>query len=422
VTPIDRRTGLDGSGCRACGHRTLSPVLDMGEHPEANTFPDSPEEGRVLPRWPLRAFVCTNCWLFQLDDSGPAEAALPGPPAYELSETMRGHAHRFVEDVLARHPLPSDDHRVIELASHGTYLQPFLAERGVRSVIVEGSASLADAATHAGRAVLAKPFGLATAHELVANGGAADLVIDNYLLAHVSDPSEFAAALETVLRPGGVAVLEFDHVLRLIIERRFDSLRHGHFSYFGLTSVRGLLERHGLTVFDAEPQSVYGGALRVYVAHTDDAAHRMSTEVGRMLDAERDAGLSGIPRYRSFASGVAALREELVAFLIARKTSGDSVVAYGAPSRGNTLLNYGAITTDLVAYTVDRSPLKQGHYLPGSGLAIQDPGRIFETRPAFVLILTWDLREEVMRQLRGIDAWGGRFVVPLPHITVLPAH
>ncbi len=421
MTGADPRSRSAAAACRSCGHRPLTQILDLGAHPEANTFPGSPDDGSLQPRWPLRVFVCKRCLLVQLDDSGPPETALPGPPAYELSETMRAHAYQFVDDVLARHPLRPDDYSVVELASHGAYLNPFFAERGVRSLIVEGSPPLAEAATREGRPVLSRPFGRDTAQELVANGGRVDLLIDNYLLAHVSDPADFAAGIRVILRPGGVAVLEFDHLLPLVADRRFDAFRHGHFSYLGLTSARGLLERHGLAVFDVEAQPVFGGALRAFVAHIGDPAHNVTDAVAGTLAAERDVGLSRSATYGAFAGRVAALRDELVAFLTSSRARGESVVAYGAPSRGNTLLNYCGITTELVAYTVDRSPLKQGRFLPGSGLPIHDPQRILETRPAFVLILTWDIRDEVIGQLKDIGAWGGRFVVPLPRLTVLPA-
>jgi len=421
VTTVDHRIRQEISSCRSCGHDALTTVVDLGVHPEANTFPETAEAARHAPRWPLRVFVCTNCWLLQLDDSGPAEAALPGPAGYELSQTMRAHVEEFVDDVLARRPTQSDTSRAVELASHASYLYPFLAGRGVPSIIVEGSPPLAAAALQAGRPVLARPFGLAAAEELVASGGPTDLVIDNYLLAHVSDPSDFAAGLRVLLRPGGLAVLELDHVLPLLVDRRFDALRHGHFSYFGLISVGALLERHGLMVFDVEPQPVYGGALRVFVAHAGDTTHPVSDTVGRAMDAERVAALPRVATYLRFADDVATLRNEIVGFLAERRRQGDDVVAYGAPSRGNTLLNYCVVTTELVAYTVDRSPSKQGRFLPGSGIPIEDPARIFETRPRYVLILTWDIKDEVISQLAGIRAWGGRFVVPIPRLRVLPA-
>jgi hypothetical protein len=244
-------------------------------------------------------------------------------------------------------------------------------------------------------------------------------VIDNYLLAHVEDPDDFAAGLRAILRPGGVAVLEFAHLLPLVRDRAFDAIRHGHFSYLSLISLGGLLERHGLAVFDVERQPVYGGALRVFVAASDERTVALS--VADVLSAERRAGLSDVPTFKRFALGIGAVRAELRAFLEARREQGNAVAGYGAPSRASTLLNYCGITTDLLAYTVDRSPLKQGRLVPGCRIPIEDPGRIFETRPAYVLVLTWDIAEEVRRQMGGIAEWGGRFVVPLPHPTVVPA-
>ena len=425
MTPGDPQAR--GAGvCRSCGQRAPVQVLDLGSHPEANSFPRRHELGTEA-RWPLRVFVCERCWLLQLDASGPAEAALPGPPPYELSETMRDHAIRFLDDVLghasalAQAPAPASALRVVELASHGAYLQPFLAVRGVDSLIIEGSPAMAADAARRGYQVLPKQLTEATASELVAESGPADVVIDNYLLAHVADPDDFAAGLRLLLRPGGVAVLELDHVLPLLVDRRFDSIRHGHFSYFGLISASDLLSRHGLSVVHVAPQAVYGGALRVVVRHADDAHGSPTPAVGKLLDDERRAGLAGLEAYRQFAIGVGGVRSAVREFLEARHADGEVVVGYGAPSRGNTLLNAAGITSELLAYTVDRSPLKHGRFLPGSHVPIHDPSRIFETRPDYVLILTWDIQGEVMDQMRDIRDWGGRFVTPIPSLTVTRA-
>jgi hypothetical protein len=357
----------------------------------------------------------------QLDDTGPAEAALPGPPSYELSETMRAHTERFVDDVLGRLPSQADRLRIVEMASHGGYLFPFLEAHGIPSLIVEGSPALAQAATASGYRVLGQPFGEATAQALVAAGGLADVVIDNYLLAHIPDPDDYAAGVRVLLRPGGIAVLELDHLLPLILDRRFDSIRHGHFSYFGLIPASALLERHGLTVFHVAPQPVYGGALRLFVAHPGDGSHTTTQALADMLELEQWAGLSGREAFEQFAREVGNVQSDLRQFLESRRAGGETVVGYGAPSRGNTLLNAAGITSELLAYTVDRSPLKQGRWLPGSHVPIHGPDRILETRPDYVLILTWDIQHEVMTQMRTIAAWGGRFVIPIPRLQVLAA-
>lgn len=415
------RRSDSGGRCRACGHPAPSEVLDLGSHPEANSFP-SLDDLANEPRWPLRVFVCEQCWLMQLDSSGPEEATLPGPPPYELSRTMRRHAIEFVDDVLARMPpSPAAGRRVMELASHGAYLQPFLAERGVESVIIEGSAAMAADAAARGYRVLGRQFGETAANEIVTEAGPADVVIDNYLLAHVSDPDDFAAGLVRLLRPGGIGVLELDHLLPLIGDHRFDSIRHGHFSYFGLIAARDLLGRHGVAVVDVARQSVYGGALRIVVAHAGASAPVPTPSVEELIQVERMAGLDGLAAFHAFAGGVGNVRSGLRDFLASKHAEGETVVGYGAPSRGNTLLNAAGITPDLLAYTVDRSPLKHGRFLPGSHVPIHAPERIFETRPEFVLILTWDIQREVMTQMSDIGAWGGRFVVPIPELTVLPA-
>lgn len=408
----------DAPACRSCGRRRTTEVLDLGSHPEASSFP-SADELDEEPRWPLRAFICERCWLLQLDDAGPAEAFVPGPPPYELSETMSAHAESFVADVLARVPSVGARSQVVELASHGAYLQPFLADRGIRSLIVEGHPALAAAAAARGYPVVAKPFGIRTARDLLVGQGVADLVIDNYLLAHVPEPEDFVAAMALLVRFGGVAVLELDHMLPLLLDRRFDSIRHGHYSYFGLGAAIDLLARHGLRVFDATTQPVYGGALRIFVAHADDPAHPTSPAVGDILESERRAGLARPEAYASFARGVTEVRTGLAEFLEARRRAKEVVVGYGAPSRGNTLLNAVGVTRDTLPYTVDRSPLKHGRYLPGTHVPIFEPQRIHETRPDYVLILTWDIRHEVVAQMRDIATWGGRFVVPLPRLEVL---
>lgn len=420
MTDADRSANPEAGACRSCRRHRLLEVIDLGLHPEANTLPGPGEDPDREARWPLRLWVCTSCWLVQLDDSGPQELALPGPPPYALSVTMRAHAEGFVQAILERHP-GAGGQRVIDVASHGAYLHPFLVERGVQSLVVEGSPALAAAAARDGYPVLARPFGRTSATEIVAEAGPVDLLVDNYLLAHVADPDDFAAGLEIVLGPAGVAVLEFAHVLPLIADREFDAIRHGHFSYLSLIALVHLLARHGLAVFDVTAQPVYGGALRVFVAHATATEHRRAPSVDEMLEVERQAGLAGPTAYAAFARGVEDVRSGLRDFLVACRGEGQAVVGYGAPSRASTLLNSAGVTTDLLAYTVDRSPLKQGRQLPGCGIPIEEPGRIFSTRPPYVLILTWDIADEVRRQLAGIAAWGGRFVTPLPRLAVIPA-
>ncbi len=346
--------------------------------------------------------MCERCWLLQLDGAGPVEAALTGQPPYAVSETMRQHALDFVADALSRIPGGVSQPRVIELASHGAYLQPFLAERGVESRI-EGSEQAFDAAG---------------AERLVRHGGQADLVIDNYLLAHLQDPGAFAAGLRTALKPTGLAVLELAHARSLVVDGTFDSIRHGHFSYLGLGSLGHLLARHGLRVVDVSDQPVYGGALRVFVAHAQEHNDGVAPDVERVLAEERLAGLFELSTYARFAERVAGVRDQLTGYLAGRRADGATVVGYGAPSRASTLLNYAGVTPQDVAFTVDRSPAKQGRLLPGCRIPIEDPSKVFAAKPADLLILTWDIRAEVERQMSGIRAWGGRFVLPLPRLGV----
>jgi hypothetical protein len=414
--PDDSRTAGSGA-CRGCRRSNLVQVLDLGDQPEANSFPPLDTSPGEDARFPLRVFLCTLCGLVQLDAGGPPEGALPGPPAYELSPTMYGHAAGFVDDALSRAPAALGGGRVVETASHGGYLAPFLSDRGVDSVVVEGTPSMVDAANARGHRVLARPFGREAAAELVAGGGQAALILDNYLLAHVEDPDDFAASLHILLAPEGRAILEFDHLLPLFVDRRFDSIRHGHYSYLSLIALSDLLGRHSLVVLDAVGQPVYGGALRIVVGHAGAAVPAPAVE--EVLAAEHAAGLTDLAAYRAFASGVDALRSQLRGYLAAARDRGELVVGYGAPSRGNTLLNASGVTAELLPFSVDRSPLKWGRRMPGSGIPIRDPAAIDEARPAAVLILTWDIRDEVIATLGHVREWGGRFVVPMPKFEVV---
>ena len=393
-------------------------VLDLGEQPEANSFPEAASDPGLQPRWPLRLLFCRSCHLAQLDDAGPSEATLPGPAPYELSETLRAHATGLVDDALAHAGSPGGRGRVVEMASHGGHLAPFLADRGIQSLIVEGSPGVAASAEARGRRVEPATFGRDTAQRILNRDGPADLILDNYLLAHLVDPDDMVAGLAILLRRDGMAVLEMDHLLPLIEDRRFDSIRHGHYSYVSLIALSQLLERHGLRVVDASRQPVYGGALRVFVRHAAGEG-ALSRGVDRILDAERDAGLDDVPAFEAFATGVRELQARLRSFLEDRRRDGEVVAAYGAPSRGNTLLNASGIDHRLLAFTVDRSTTKHGRVLPGSGIPIRPITEIRATRPAYVLILTWDLRAEVISALPEVPTWGGRFLVPLPRFEVI---
>ncbi len=411
-TIADPGSGTPSIRCRSCGSNDLIPVLDLGAQPLAADFPEL-DAVASLPTFPLAPSVCLRCWLLQLDDASPPEPIVVGASLENPSSTLQAHGSALIEEALAlagqgREP------RVVELASHGGYLRPYLAARGVESVLVEGDLAAARALRGLGCTVVDGPLDVAVAERLVGERGPADLVLDNYLLAHVREPVALLRGIAATLAPGGLAVVELDHLLAVVEGRQFDAIRHGHYSYLSLTSLEPMLAAAGLVASAASTRSVYGGALRVVVRRSDAPGLAVDESVGRIRLAEAAAGLAGVEAYRSFATVVDATRRAVHAVLLDARREGRRVVAYGAPSRGSTLLNACGVTPDLVPFTVDRATWKHGRAMPGSGIPILPPERLVEARPDVVLILTWDIVDEVMTQLAEIRTWGGRFLVPIP--------
>ena len=399
-------------------------MLDLGSQPAASSFLSSTELATPEPSWPLRAWVCRSCWLVQLDDDGPEEGADRHPALPAWSGTMARHARGFARATVARLEaagLPGPgDLRIVETASHGNYLQGFFRERGVSTLIAEGAPDWADAAEAEGLAV--ERLGLLPANVPALErrlGGGAAAVVDYYLLAHLRDPMAFLSGVRAALGSRGLAALEFDHVLPVLAERQFDAVRHGHFTYLSFVALRDALGRAGLEAFDVEELPVYGGAIRAWL-QVAAGPRPVTGAVADLLAKERAAGLESPETYRTYHQAVERTRGALLDFLEEAHRRGRLVAGYGAPSRGNTLLNSCGIDRRLLPFTVDRSTAKQGRFLPGSHIPIHAPNRLFEERPDYVLILTWDLAGEVQAQLPEVRTWGGRFVVPIPGITVLP--
>jgi SAM-dependent methyltransferase len=307
----------------------------------------------------------------------------------------------------------------MEVASNDGYLLQYFLKAGVPVLGVEPAANVAEAAVAAGIPTVVRFFGTQTADDLVAQGYRADLLIGNNVFAHVPDVNDFVEGLRRVLKPDGVLTLEFPHLARLMEQRQFDTIYHEHFSYISFAAAKSILAAHGLTVFDVEELPTHGGSLRVFAARTE-AGREVESTVQALLQREDDEGLTQLQHYLGFDAEVAKVKRDLLSFLIEARESGNSVVGYGAAAKGNTLLNYCGIRTDLLDYVADLSPHKQGKFLPGTHVPIVAPDRIRETRPAYVLILPWNLRAEIMEQLAYIREWGGRFVVPIPAVEVLP--
>lgn len=402
--------------CRGCGGAELQLVVDLGPQPPAEQFLDRIDSSRPDPALPLRVLVCTVCWLVQLEGPPIPADDEPGGLAFSVSATMRDHTEELVDDALARVPHRADL-SIVEVASHGNRLNHLFRRRGLDSLLVEAVPAYARAASEAGIRTVNARLTEATAHQMIESGQRSDLIIDAFYLAHDPAPREYLAGVADLLASDGRAVFEFDHVLPTVVETQFDGFRHGHASYLSLAAFNRMIAEHGLVTVDAAPTPVYGGSLRVVVAHegrSEAGGGSMGIEASEVA-----AGLLRLETYERFAQRVDHARGELRTFLDEARTSGRSVAGYGAPSRGNTLLNSTGVTSKDIAFTVDQSTTKQGRFLPGSRIPILPPARLAETRPDYVLILTWDLKEEVMRTMAHVRNWGGRFVVPLPALSVL---
>ena len=413
---------MDGQprlACRSCGAELRHTFVDLGETPLANAYLSASDLKKPEPRYPLHARVCDTCFLVQVESAVPAEEIF-GDYAYfsSYAESWVEHARRFAHAAIERFDLGRDS-LVVEVASNDGYLLKHFVDAGVPDLGVEPAANVAEVAVAAGVPTEVRFFGEGFARELLGRQRSADLLVGNNVLAHVPDLNDFVAGLALLLKPAGVLAMEFPHLLRLIEEVQFDTIYHEHFSYFSFLAVERVFARHGLEVFDVERLSTHGGSLRVFARRSDGVPRPTTSAVDSLRADERAARLDRLEGYAGFAERVEAVKTGLLGFLKTAKSEGRAVVAYGAAAKGNTLLNTCAVDAGLIAYVVDRSPHKQGRYLPGSHLPIHPPERIFETRPASVRILPWNLRDEIVGAMAGIRGWGGRFVVAVPKIEVI---
>jgi len=406
-------------GCRFCGATLSLSFVDLGSSPLCQKHVPLARAQEAEPFFPLHAFVCTCCWLVQLDEFVvPEEIFGDGAYAYfaSFSDSWLAHARSYVDLVSQRFGLGKHSF-VIEIASNDGYLLQNFVRRGVPALGIEPAANCAAAARARGVESRVCFFNSETARQLLDEGRRPDLLIGNNVLAHVPDLNDFVAGLQLLLQETGVLTLEFPHLVRLIEQNQFDTIYHEHFSYFSFTTVRRIFARHGLRLFDVEQLGTHGGSLRIYGCHAG-AAHPDSPRVAELLAGEAALGVETPGYYSAFAEQVRETKRRLLEFLIGVKRAGKSVVGYGAPGKGNTLLNYCGIRRDFIDYTVDRSPHKQNNLLPGSRIPIHAPDKIFDTRPDYILILPWNLREEIMQQMAAVRSWGAKFVVPIPSVTI----
>lgn len=410
---------MSSKQCRFCNAELRRTFVDLGRSPLANSLLSAEDVDRSEALYPLHVYVCDNCFLVQLPELARAENIFNDYLYFSsYSELWLNHCRNYAEAMSSRYAL-GDRSLVVEIASNDGYLLQYFKERGVGVLGVEPAANVAKVAQAKGIQTEVAFFGAETARRLAAAGKSADLMAANNVLAHVPDLHDFVAGFKVLLKLAGTATFEFPHLLNLIEERQFDTIYHEHFSYFSLLVVEKVFAQHGLRVYDVETLPTHGGSLRIFVCHAESPFARAGS-VDDVARAEGAAGLDRIETYAGFAASVIDIKCGLLSFLIEARKNGKSVVGYGAPAKGNTLLNYCGVGPELLAYTVDVSPHKQDRYLPGVQIPIYAPDHIFETKPDYVLILPWNIKDEITQRMAAIRQWDGRFVIALPKLTVLP--
>ena len=387
--------------------------------PLSNSYIKPEQAGQMQPFYPLHARVCGQCFLVQVPEfETPAQIFTDYAYFSSYSESWLEHSRLYAQEMTHRYALGAHS-RVIEVASNDGYLLQYFQQLGVPTLGIEPARNVAAVAQQAGIETLVEFVGVETARHIRAGDLEADLLIGNNVFGHVPDVNDFVGGLKLLLKASGTLTLEFPHLLRLIEKNEFDTIYHEHFSYWSLLSAEKVFEKHGLKLFDVEEISTHGGSLRIFVRHQNNPDSVATESFKALKEEELSAGLGRIETYGEFGRQVLETKSQILEFLIGAKRAGKTIVGYGAPAKGNTLLNYCGIYADMIDYTVDRNPNKQGHFLPGTGIAIHHPDKIRETRPDYLLILPWNLKTEVMEQMAFVREWGCRFVVPIPRLEVL---
>jgi len=411
---------MNDKHCRFCQSSLNLTFVDLGMSPLSNGFLKSEQLNKAEKFYPLHAYVCEKCLLVQLEEFESPDHIFANDYAYfsSYSESWLNHAKQYTDLMINRFQF-NQSSRVIEIASNDGYLLQFFQAQSIPVLGIEPATNVAQVAIEKGIDTLVKFFGVETAQELVGQGKKADLLLGNNVLAHVPNINDFVAGMKIVLKLEGIITMEFPHLLRLIEQSQFDTIYHEHFSYLSFVTVEKIFAHHGLTLFDVEELPTHGGSLRIYAKHSENNKIKIDQRVEALKEVERQKGLGNLETYLNFSRKVQETKRKLLSFLIQVKIDGKTVVGYGAAAKGNTLLNYCGIRTDFIDYTCDRSPHKQGKFLPGTHIPIYSPDKIAETKPDYVLILPWNLKEEITQQLSNVREWGGKFVVPIPEVEIL---
>ncbi len=404
--------------CRFCGADLCLTFVDLGMSPLCESYLSAEQLNQGEIFYPLHVYVCSDCFLVQLQDYVSAKAIFTEYAYFSsYSDSWLAHAQTYTEKMIARFGLDQNSN-IIEVASNDGYLLQYFVEKGIPVLGIEPAANVARVASDKGIPTIVEFFNQQTALDLSARGKCADLLLGNNVLAQVPDLNDFVAGMKILLKQNGVITMEFPHLVRLMEETQLDTIYHEHFSYFSLLTVERILAVHGLKLFDVEELSTHGGSLRIYASHSEDSSKPVSTRVEELRAREYSAGIRRLEHYAQFSERVMETKRNLLEFLVQAKRAGKTIAGYGAPGKGNTLLNYCGIRTDFLDYTVDRNPYKQGKFLPGSHIPIFAPEHLRVTKPDYVLILPWNLKEEIMQQMSHIQEWGGQFVVPIPKVRV----
>jgi len=404
--------------CRFCNNRLVHTFVDLGTSPLANSYLKAEKLDQMEPFFPLRAYVCEACYLVQLPEAQNAEYIFSDYAYFSsYSESWLRHAKDYTDRMIERFKFDANS-LVVEIASNDGYLLQYFKETNIPVLGIEPAKNVAKVAQEAEIPTIIKFFGVEMAKELATEGKYADLLLGNNVLAHVPALNDFLEGMKYLLKPHGIITMEFPHLMSLMNENQFDTIYHEHFSYFSFTTVKKIFAAHGLKIFDVEELHTHGGSLRIYACHSEDISRPVDQRVADLIGKEDTAGFSMLEHYLSFNEKAKETKRNILDFLIKVKNEGKSIVGYGAPAKGNTLLNYCAIRTDFIDYTVDRSPHKQDQYLPGSHIPIYHPDKIRQTKPDYLLILPWNIKEEIMEQMSYIRDWKGKFIVLIPEVKV----
>lgn len=419
TTPADADVAAFEATCRSCQAPLRHSFVDLGMSPLCQTHITREQLNSMEPFYPLHALVCTECWLVQLQEFvAPKDIFSEYAYFSSYADSWVEHARRYAVAMCSRLGLGPNS-LVTEIASNDGYLLQHFVARAVPVLGIEPAANVAAVAVQKGIRTDVCFFGRETARRIASQYGRPDLLLGNNVLAHVPDLNDFVGGMKILLKPGGVITMEFPHLFRLIEENQFDTIYHEHFSYFSFTTVSRVFAHHGLALYDVEELPTHGGSLRIYGRHAEDESKPLTADASELLAREQRLGVASLSTYQCFGEQVRETKRKLLEFLIGAKRAGKRIVGYGAPGKGNTLLNYCGIRTDFLDFTVDRNPYKQGKFTPGTHIPILDPKCIAEVRPDYVLILPWNLREEIIAQLDYVRGWGGRFLLPIPEVRVV---